>query len=1019
MRHAIKRALCIYCLFLIGSSCTNELLDTKSVLEGETAMIQVQFSSLVPNSVVISRAAGAETEENKINDLYLMIFDSRGVREELSQSVFPLTASSGTLTSISVLSGRKYICAIGNVNDNTYSNITREMLDGIRSVEELNNLKIKLLENTVSRIRGNLLMFGDAGESVDIAPGRATSRIHIPMRRLVAKIRFEFRTGSKAGKAIKFIPRAYRIVNNPKTCYLKEHISPMKDGAVTEEDFFHSAEAWDENDKHWSREFDVDADGKYSFTYFQYENRKQSKKPITTYAQRAMQEKTPVAGVEKPSVKNGTFTYAPDLATYVEVLGDYSEEDISDPDNQLRRFANVKYILHLGYAENNAGDFNVRRNIFYIYQITVNGVNDIVMEAQEVDPDKENDPRSEGTVIDAIRAYKADAHYETFKMIFKKSDFYAEEGNIKGDGKIYATLSDPFSTTTVVNGEAKAKVPEWLRFSVNLTGLELFGDGKMISYTNTLNYKKNRPDIASTQLMNIQELVNYLSNPDNFNGLSGNDEISVSAFLDEYYYADKPVESFVNAPNRDFRIYTKNDISPDGASMYMSPVWSVSQVSIASFYKNGKSGFGLEMEDEQGVGAWYGYLGILNSDFKNLDSYNGRYNTLMMYRYILGQPGANANWKSALGTATTVVQGGVAVPQMNPNVNVNRGWGTKGSWYQGRAYYGCLARNRDENGDGIINPSEIKWYIPSAEQLTELVMGQAGYDSHYRFLRLKNITVNGDNNIYSSTANPLTASIAQTFNTFVMLADLYNSICRDDDIAYWFRDPKKKGRTYCVRNYGIPDPGIDEPVPNFNSYDYDNLRTYPMPPHPLDIKDGNGNSISFSAGKIDIHNGIVIFPSSMEERTLRQEIFKRGELPLHYYNNKAINSIYKKGFRLGTKKVSSMTLSQLHNGLNSGQSPCANYVENGISGWRLPNAAELSAIAIMVHRYATSQTSDYNLTFNENHDYPASTVHPYPVNWGRKYYKAVRMGAYTPGYLELGADGDKIMVRCVKDYDEK
>ncbi len=43
--------------------------------------------------------------------------------------------------------------------------------------------------------------------------------------------------------------------------------------------------------------------------------------------------------------------------------------------------------------------------------------------------------------------------------------------------------------------------------------------------------------------------------------------------------------------------------------------------------------------------------------------------------------------------------------------------------------YSCLTRNRDENGNGIIDAKEIKWYVASINQLASLYIGDQGLHS--------------------------------------------------------------------------------------------------------------------------------------------------------------------------------------------------------------------------------------------------------------------------------------------------
>ena len=96
---------------------------------------------------------------------------------------------------------------------------------------------------------------------------------------------------------------------------------------------------------------------------------------------------------EKNDYSSGSkvFTNAPDKSAYIEIHGDYV-------DNAGNLTANVSYTIHLGnfsqkknpvnnptlYATLNAkrmSDFNVVRNHSYIYNVYINGVNDVIAEA--------------------------------------------------------------------------------------------------------------------------------------------------------------------------------------------------------------------------------------------------------------------------------------------------------------------------------------------------------------------------------------------------------------------------------------------------------------------------------------------------------------------------------------------------------------------------------------------------------------------------------------------------------------
>ena len=54
----------------------------------------------------------------------------------------------------------------------------------------------------------------------------------------------------------------------------------------------------------------------------------------------------------------------------------------------------------------------------------------------------------------------------------------------------------------------------------------------------------------------------------------------------------------------------------------------------------------------------------------------------------------------------------------------NERYRTDGTYSQGvEAYYACLSRNRDENGDGKIDDSEVRWYLPALNEYLRIGMG--------------------------------------------------------------------------------------------------------------------------------------------------------------------------------------------------------------------------------------------------------------------------------------------------------
>jgi hypothetical protein len=49
--------------------------------------------------------------------------------------------------------------------------------------------------------------------------------------------------------------------------------------------------------------------------------------------------------------------------------------------------------------------------------------------------------------------------------------------------------------------------------------------------------------------------------------------------------------------------------------------------------------------------------------------------------------------------------------------------------------HSILTRNRDNNGNGVIDAEELRWYITSLEQLYGLYIGELGMDADAKLYR--------------------------------------------------------------------------------------------------------------------------------------------------------------------------------------------------------------------------------------------------------------------------------------------
>lgn len=125
------------------------------------------------------------------------------------------------------------------------------------------------------------------------------------------------------------------------------------------------------------------------------------------------------------------FENAPENTTYVEVTGHFKGKD----NKGMEVEADVKYTIHLGdFSDGNFNNFDVERDHYYKYTVTVNGVDEIIA---EVETNRENQPGAEGVVFRKGSKVRVDAHYEAVEMNIRRS--VLEQG-------IYIYCKTPFGT---------------------------------------------------------------------------------------------------------------------------------------------------------------------------------------------------------------------------------------------------------------------------------------------------------------------------------------------------------------------------------------------------------------------------------------------------------------------------------------------------------------------------------------------------------------------------------------------
>lgn len=517
-------------------------------------------------------------------------------------------------------------------------------------------------------------------------------------------------------------------------------------------------------------------EGKSSFEFYYPENLRASTKTINAWEDR-----------EKNSYASGSksFTNAPANAAYIEIQGDYV-------DNTGKLSANVSYTIHLGNFSKSLRDFNVIRNNHYVYTVQVNGVNDIIAEAKIKD-DQNNDvdnPYAEGFVIKvgSGQHYDVDAHYEARVLKFTKSSIQALKNshstnkpgyilnistpfgetiqtvNVKNDG-VYTMSNVPICTiaeaTDIDNANYQSKRTaifggkeadfRWMRFVRNTTS-NVTKTGNDISLY-TCKYPGDQNRYSSTNKggwMNVFELLAELyytdddsetdnnTTDDDVYGNSG--EVYYTCFIDENYYSNKAWSEYVNKDPRTMQIANKLFISEDKKSVYAEVAYSISQHSIATFYKdNSLVAFGTEIIDEEDKYS--------KAPYNYEDVRMGELGSIVRYAIFPPQTVVNENWDGYTSAVNT-----------NKSENINKGWyihsetknvptGLSGNSYWSTVIYSdvtldlinlypniqplygavgkaCMSRNRDNDGDGKIDEGEVRWYLASVQQYHALYIAK-------------------------------------------------------------------------------------------------------------------------------------------------------------------------------------------------------------------------------------------------------------------------------------------------------
>ena len=896
-------------LVLVCLSCVREELvpATGGVGEGE-GLLLLNFGVNESVEVQTKATLPAHTEQGVFN-MYVFVFDKDG--NKLAGQFFDSgnlaegdkveaakdncwCVNNATKDSGDKTNGRvKLRCSAGeNLTLYVIANLDSDMVrvssdllsSAVHTEKNLKNFTAFLNQQVVSR-NGRFLMTGKVG-GVTINESSGTKGVTqtvicssdnpLMLERVDAKVRFKFKKGENVKR---FEARQWKVVNVPRVAYVLNYeqrgvegnrgndygnVDPKK---TKREDYSKYAGNFFTTDFVNFEDFTVEgtSGGTSEFSFYMMENRQVPK--ITDkaeykagYHDRSRALKTSDDLNDKCSVSytvNGVehsrdirmFKYANDFSTYVVVTG-YVEMELKNNDAGNVLGGDVEYLIHLGDWGKSIDNYNIERNTSYTYTVTINSVDNIILEVETSKNGaefKEEQPGATGQVTIAKEEIAlCDCHYVSKTISFRLSNFF-RNGMVESDKCIVDELTwsvkTPFGDGEPSNtGDMDFSSDldyKWVHFRLNRKG----EDGKYLETRRKYTPREfhssdvyrsadtdNKEDDGRTPgvagyhndgVMTVPRLCRFIKNEvkkylDNNITMCAFDndtdpKITLTVFVDEYYYDENPITQekrsdlwkwFVNQDDRKLHILCNSEKSKDMESSSTGSVVTIQQSSIQCVYNTDpsytdlKTAWGVENKDEDeelGKLEKEKYWSVTSYENRNNnDSFNGLYNSCKEWGLSSGTGNTfngNVEWSKYM---TYEVDN--STPQLLPDYKYMR--------------FACMNRNRDNNGNGIIDREEVRWYLASIRQLVGMYVGDG--------------LLNNKTKLYNKSAVEQGSPKAEDWQQHIVSSTMFSDNSNDPTIlwaeegistgSFSYTEPNcvKGTAIRCVRNLGYIDGESDE-----------------------------------------------------------------------------------------------------------------------------------------------------------------------------------------------------------------
>ena len=738
------------------------------------------------------------------------------------------------------------------------------------------------------------------------------------------------------------------------------------------------------------------------------------------------------------------WTNAPQTSTFVVISGTYSGNSTVDDDGKETSenhtvTGNVQYTIHLGdfsQSTGDDGDYSIARNVSYTYNVSVEGVNKIVVEALT---NREDQPGAEGQIFTydgSTYSYELDAHYEQLFLEYNLSSIasaikqkfgsnttdiddteidkaiadnlilviqseamdYSHAGsdytvqNKRGTLRPYQIYADAVRSgndpteakNRIWQGSGTGIQPtggfdyQWIEFWPQESGTTLAAYPGVSEWsrasTLTEDEKNSVYGTASGNAARLKDVYDvivamgkavkaiYTTGSVTTTGDTPNDDgicivkdvdnyvARFTAFVNEYYYYEHPLthaevtswDVFVNKIPREMIIAMSSKISNDGNSSYSQVYSYITQRSMETFYNSRATainGIGIETYNEtpltqNGINFTFGSAKCTTGS--GLSDTDGRSNQIA----LIGIGNYQYNrWDYYISTGKNGWFNSTNTNHKEHKLSIDAYSNNDG---QRGAYAACLSRNRDLNGNGVIDKSEVRWFLPSVNEYLRIGIG-SNVLSNAAQLYLGN-KASLDSDIWYTGQNN---TGDKNYVTAENLTDgtLYYTSSIDDHRTYWAVEKGSYGKdnaSWTADNAPKPIRCIRVLPTEITSVDTESDATYERI-----YNDRSGlTTLRFKGRLVDglYRNGVYTSLLAIHDETDEANFYSEGI----FVASKNVKTTNNWGYETNTNatfSLSSIIGYDASGNTISRTNPCRNYSEGVYDrGWRVPNLVELMAM---------------------------------------------------------------------------